>query len=143
MAVVNLSCAPAQGTAVTLTVVPGLAVSNCFARAGSFSPSAPIAQTVTVPLAGPAPTDAAEVPEPALPLVPRPHAVAVSAAAAQQAMVTAMVRLIDVSPSRSGLLMRSGLVSSSRTSRGRPARWAAAGARAGGRRRSAARAAVR
>jgi len=51
MAVVNLSCAASQGIPVTCTVTPGFAVSNSLARAGSFSPSAPMAHTVIVPLA--------------------------------------------------------------------------------------------
>ena len=56
IAVVNLSCAASHGIAVTLTFTPGLAASNSLARSGSFSPSAPIAQTVRVPVAGPAAT---------------------------------------------------------------------------------------
>ena len=54
IAVVNLSCAASHGIAVTFTFTPGLAASNSLASAGRFSPSAPIAQTVMVPVALPA-----------------------------------------------------------------------------------------
>src|SRR6476661_4087603 len=96
MAVVNLSCAASHGIAVTLTLAPGLAASKSLARAGSFSPSAPMAQTVIVPVALPElmslPVSAA-----ALPPLSRPHAVSVRAAAVMVATAIAEVRLIGVS----------------------------------------------
>src|SRR3954454_20873833 len=54
IAVMNLSCAESQGIAVTCTFTPGFAASKSLARAGSFSPSAPIAQIVRDPVALPA-----------------------------------------------------------------------------------------
>ena len=53
IAVVNLSCAASHGIAVTFTLTPGLAASNSLASLGRFSPSAPMAQTVMLPLAAP------------------------------------------------------------------------------------------
>ena len=67
MAVVNLSCAASHGIAVTFTLAPGLALSNCLASVGSLSPSAPIAHTVMVPLALPLLTSLAWSVEAAVP----------------------------------------------------------------------------
>ena len=53
IAVVNLSCAASHGMAVTCTLTPGLAASNSLVSSGSFSPSAPMAHTVMVPVAAP------------------------------------------------------------------------------------------
>src|SRR4051812_46070060 len=48
-----LSCAASTGTAVTLTLVPGLAASNSLVILPSNSPSLPQAQTLMVPVALP------------------------------------------------------------------------------------------
>src|SRR6476661_9034024 len=93
MAVVNLSCAASHGIAVTLTLAPGLAASKSLARAGSFSPSAPMAHTVMVPVALPALMSLAVAVSAAAPLS-RPQAVSVRAAAARVATATTGVRLI-------------------------------------------------
>ncbi|MFN8081753.1 MAG: hypothetical protein U0Q19_19510 [Kineosporiaceae bacterium] len=88
IAVANLSWAESHGMAVTCTVTPGLAASNCLASAGSFSPSVPIAQTVIVPVALPeltapavpveVPAESADRPQAARANVaPRPSATAV------------------------------------------------------------------
>src|SRR5690348_6660152 len=62
--------------AVTVTFAPGLAASKSFASAESFSPSVPMAQTVSSPVAVPVSTGLADSPEllPAL----RPHPTAAS-----------------------------------------------------------------
>src|SRR3954451_22681861 len=95
MAVVNLSWAESHGIAVMLTLAPGLALSNFLASAGSFSPSAPIAHTVIVPLALPPLTSLAWSPEAAAP-VSRPQADRASAAVVSVATVIAELRLIVV-----------------------------------------------
>src|SRR3954467_9412770 len=95
MAVVNLSWAESHGIAVMLTLAPGLALSNCLASAGSFSPSAPIAHTVIVPVALPLLTSLAGVLEAAAP-VSRPQADRARAAVASVATVIAGLRLIVV-----------------------------------------------
>ena len=85
MAVVNLSCAASHGIAVTLTLTPGLALSKSLASSGSLSPSAPIAQTVMVPVALPLLTSwrrSGRRPPPLSAL--RPQAVRVRAAAVMQ-----------------------------------------------------------
>src|SRR6476661_9841928 len=100
MAVVNLSCAASQGMAVTSTLTPGLAVSKSLVSLDRLSPSAPMAQTVIVPVALPLLT-AAPVWPAAPPLsAPRPQALTVRAAAVMHATVMAVVRLIGVSLSR-------------------------------------------
>ena len=45
----SLSWATSHAIGVTLTVTPGFCAMKSLARTSSFSPSAPIAQTVTVP----------------------------------------------------------------------------------------------
>src|SRR6476661_3766741 len=101
MAVVNLSCAASHGMAVTWTLTPGLAASKSVVSLDRLSPSAPIAQTVIVPLALPVLT-AAPVWPAALPPASalRPQAVMVRAAAVMHATVMAVVRLIGLSLSR-------------------------------------------
>src|SRR5215218_572585 len=103
IAVVNLSWAASHGIAVTWILTPGLAASKSFVSLGRFSPSAPMAQTVMVPVALPVLTAAPVCPAP-LPPLPlsalRPQAVTVRAAAVMHATVMAVVRLIGVSLSR-------------------------------------------
>src|SRR3954447_1644238 len=96
MAVVNLSWAASQGMAVTWTLTPGLAASNSLTRSGSFSPSAPMAQTLIVPVAAPELTalPVAAAPPPAS---SRPQADTVRARAVTPARVMAEVRLIGLS----------------------------------------------
>src|SRR6478672_6106946 len=98
---VNLSCAASHGMAVTWTLTPGLAASKSFVSLGRLSPSAPIAQTVIVPVALPLLTAAPVWPALVPPLSAlRPQAVTVRAAAVMHATVMAVVRLIGVSLSR-------------------------------------------
>ena len=96
MAVVNLSCAASHGMAVTCTLTPGFAASNSLASVGRFWPSAPMAQTVIVPLAAPELTalPVAAAPPPAS---SRPQADTVRAKAVTPARVMAEVRLIGLS----------------------------------------------
>src|SRR5919199_6290276 len=96
IAVLNLSCAASQGIAVTLTVPPGLAAWNFLARSGSFSPSAPMAHTVRVPVAAP---DAMLLVVPPLvdcPLL-RPHAGSAAAVGATRAAERKVLRRIRIS----------------------------------------------
>ena len=133
IAVVNLSCAASQGMAVTSTLAPGLAASNSFASAGRFSPSAPMAQTVMVPVAAPlAPPRRSH--RRALGGIPRPQADMVSAAAATPATVMVEVRLIGLSlsrwwcrqvGSRVGFRADERPAPRTRRSHGERARWAA------------------
>ena len=87
MAVWYLLCAASQGMAVTSTVTPGLAASNSLSNAGRFSPSAPCAHIVSVPVAGPSEIDAAgaddSVADPVSLL--RPQALSTSTAASRPA----------------------------------------------------------
>ena len=53
IAEVNLSWALSQGTGVTSTVASGFCSWKPLSSSGSFSPSAPIAQTVSEPVAAP------------------------------------------------------------------------------------------
>src|SRR4051794_14675444 len=101
MAAVNLSCAASQGMPVIWTLTPGLAASKSFVSLDRLSPSAPIAQTVMVPVALPVLTAAPVWPAALPPLSAlRPQAVTVRAAAVMHATVMAVVRLIGVSLSQ-------------------------------------------
>src|SRR6478672_2022529 len=126
IAVVNLSCAASHGIAVTWTLTPGLAASKSFVSLGRLSPSAPMAQTVMVPVALPVLTAAPVWPALVPPLSAlRPQAVTVRAAAVMHATVMAVVRLIGVSLSRCLRRLCRGLGEGwSRT-------WGRAGVRAG------------
>src|SRR5690349_15463819 len=139
MAVVNLSCAASHGIAVTFTLAPGLALSNSLASVGSLSPSAPIAQTVMVPLALPLLTSLAWSFEAAAPVL-RPQADRARAAVASVATVIAGLRLIVV------LLLVGNRACGGQgrrvwfrrcAGRRRPGRWAAWWARVGSHRRRA------
>src|SRR6476620_9550982 len=93
MAVVNLSCAASHGMAVTWILTPGLAASKSLVSLDRLSPSAPMAQTVIVPLALPVLTAAPVCPAAVPPLSAlRPQAVTVRAAAVMHATVMAGVR---------------------------------------------------
>src|SRR3954470_3952488 len=101
MAAVNLSCAASHGMPVTWTLTPGLAASKSFVSLDRLSPSAPIAQTVMVPVALPVLTAAPVWPAALPPLSAlRPQAVTVRAAAVMHATVMAVERLIGVSLSQ-------------------------------------------
>src|ERR1700712_4228663 len=100
MAVWYLLCAASQGIAVTLTVTPGFAASNCLAKAGRPSPSSAWAQMFSVPVAGPVAMVLAALAadSPVLLAVSlRPQAVSTSAAANSTAAAgLALIRNIDV-----------------------------------------------
>ena len=96
IAVVNLSCAASHGIAVTCTLTPGFAASNSLVSLGRFSPSAPMAHMVMVPLAAPELT-ALPVSAVPLPASSRPQADTVRAKAVTPARVMAELRLIGLS----------------------------------------------
>src|SRR3954467_14408400 len=107
---VNLLCAASHGMPVTWTLTPGLAASKSFVSLGRLSPSAPIAQTVMVPVALPVLTAAPVWPAALPPLSAlRPQAVTGRAAAVMHATVMAVVRLIGVSLSRGSPTSVSGV----------------------------------
>src|SRR4051794_14391809 len=125
IAVVNLSWAASQGIAVTCTLTPGLADSNSLTSSGRFWPSAPMAQTLMVPVAAPELT-ALPVWAAPLPASWRPQADTVRANRATLATVVAVVRLIGLS--LSGWGMGGGLRGEGRPGAARRRRAAARGA---------------
>ena len=98
MAVWYLLCAASHGMAVTSTLTPGFAASNSLTSSGSFSPSAPCAHTVMVPVAGPCAMPSrglwrrGRIPLSLL----RPQALSATTAASRPAVTMAFLRNIDV-----------------------------------------------
>ena len=97
MAVWYFWCAASHGMAVTSTLTPGFAASNSLTSSGSFSPSAPCAHTVMVPVAGPCAMPAADsgVAADSFSLL-RPQALSATTAASRPAVTMAFLRNIDV-----------------------------------------------